>query len=118
MRDHRNLEAWKEAKEVAREALRAVRDHWKPQGAALFGQLQKSSLSVYLNVAEGYALKGPAFANHLRIAYGSAVETGEILELAIEEGLLPQASTQHTLERCFRCQRLLLGLIKYCRRVP
>jgi len=100
MRDHRNLEAWKEAKEIARASLRAARDHWKPHASALFGQLQRSALSVHLNVAEGYALRSKAaFANHLRIAYGSAVETGEILEPAIEEG-----------------QRLLLGLMKYCRR--
>lgn len=67
-------------------------------------------------MAEGYALRSSAaFSNHLRIAYGSAVETGEILELAIEEGLLPEESARITLERCFRCQRLLLGLMKYCR---
>ena len=56
MRDHRSLEAWREARTV-----------------------------VQLNIAEGYAYAdSPSFTRHLRIAYGSSVETGELLEIALE----------------------------------
>jgi four helix bundle protein len=119
MRDHRSLEAWKEARLVSLATLDACRQHWKPYAAALFGQLQRSSLSVQLNIAEGYALGSQkSFANHLRIAYGSAIETEEILELANEKRILPEAMAREILDSCTRCQRLLLGLIKRYRRPP
>ena len=36
---------------------------------------------MQLNIAEGYALSSPPlFYRHLRIAYGSAIETNELLE--------------------------------------
>ena len=117
MRDHRSLEAWKEARKVSLAALDASREHWKPYAAALFDQLQRAALSVQLNIAEGYALGGQkSFANHLRIAYGSAVETGELLELAMAKTILPEAMVRETLVDCLRSQRLLLGLIKRYRR--
>ena len=56
MRDHKSLVAWQVAHEVARGVLSVSRLRWRPDAAALFGQLQGSSLSIQLNIAEGYAL--------------------------------------------------------------
>src|ERR1041385_5997343 len=87
---HRSLVAWVEAKEVSRAAFRAARDHWSPPASALLAQLQRSSLSIQLNIAEGFALADRGrFGNHLAVAYGSAVETEELLEFAVEEGVFP-----------------------------
>jgi len=52
------------------------------------------------------------FRRHLRIAYGSAVETTDLLELIEELELLPPASVQPTLEASRRTQGLVLGLLK------
>jgi four helix bundle protein len=110
---HRSLHAWKEAKEVSRAAYRASRDHWKPPAAAIFSQLQRSALSIQLNIAEGFALADLGrFGNHLAIAYGSAVEAEDTLELAMEEGILPEELANATIARCQRCERLLIGLLK------
>jgi four helix bundle protein len=117
MRDHRSLEAWQEARELSRIAVRSSRLYWKGYAAALFGQLQRAAISIRLNVAEGYALNTRAsFANQLRIAYGSAVETEELLELALEEDVLPESVCRPALAHCHRCERLLLGLLKRYRR--
>jgi four helix bundle protein len=71
---------------------------------------------VQLNIAEGYALKSPRrFRNHLDIAYGSAVETAELLELTGVLGLLPADRIATAIQRCHRSQALLLGLIKRLR---
>ena len=51
------------------------------------------------------------FRYHLRVAYGSAVETADLLELAGEEGILTEADLTETLEHSRRAQRLLLGLL-------
>src|SRR5690349_3421867 len=90
MRDHKSLVAWQVSNQVAREVLRLSRTRWRPSASALFHQLQRASLSVQLNIAEGYALYGSQrFRYHIRIAYGSAVETTELLELAAAERIIP-----------------------------
>ena len=113
MRDHRSLEAWREAHAITRAAFSARRDHSKAYAFPAFEQLQRAALSIQLNLAEGYAL-GTArrFVNHLTIAYGSAVETAEILQLGLEEGFLAREVAEEALQRAKRCQALLLGLIK------
>jgi len=113
MRDHKSLVAWQEANKAVEAVLHGSRTNWKPFAAAVFAQLQRASLSVQLNIAEGYALRAARrFRNHLEVAYGSAVETGELLELAIRNVLLPEELSRPALDSCLRCQRLLLGLIK------
>jgi len=111
MYDHTSLEAWKEARAVSLGVLGAARVHWKPWAWALFGQLQRASLSVQLNIAEGWTFnRTPTYTRHLDIAFGSAVETAELLELALEARAIDSKTAGMLLERCRRCQRLLIGL--------
>jgi four helix bundle protein len=116
VRDHRNLRAWQEARQVTRLVLQASRRHWKPWASALFFQLQRASLSVSLNIAEGYTFgRSPSYARHLAIAYGSAVETVELLEIAAIEEVLPPDAAQALLQHAYASQALLLGLLKHHR---
>ena len=113
MRDHKSLLAWQEAKAVVRMVMVATRGHRHP----CIDQLQRAALSVQLNIAEGYALRSSKrFRNHLDIAYASAVETAELLELAEELGLFSAHGIGEGVKRCHRCQGLLLGLIKRLRK--
>jgi four helix bundle protein len=91
----------------------ASRDHWRPWSRALFGQLERASLSVQLNIAEGWTFsRSPTCTRYLATAYGSAVETGDLLELMVELKVLPHEMSADLLKRSSRCQRLLLGLLK------
>ena len=113
MRDHSSLLAWQEAKKVTSEVLDLSETRWTPPLGAIWGQLQRSSLSVQLNIAEGYALgTAPLFTKHIRIAYGSAVETGELLDHLSERLKPPSPTLPTTMARCQRSQRLLLGLLR------
>ena len=113
MRDHRSLHAWQEAQAVALGVIGLARDNWKPYAAALFSQLQKASLSTQLNIAEGYAFgESPTYTRHLCIAYGSAVETGELLEIGLKATVIPAGPGTQLLNRNRRSQRLLLGLLR------
>jgi len=86
---------------------------WKPYAAALYAQLQKASLFVQLNIAERYSNgNSPSFTRHLAIAYGSAVETGELLEIALDAEVGPAKVLGPLLTRNQRSQRPLLGLLK------
>jgi four helix bundle protein len=117
MRDHRSLHAWQEARGVVLGVVELARTSWKPYASALFAQLQRASLSVQLNIAEGYAFgDSPSFTRHLAISYGSAVETGELLEIALEAHIIADDPGNHLLGRNRRSQRLILGMLK--RRKP
>jgi four helix bundle protein len=113
MRDHTSLLAWQEARATALESIRLCRDHWVPYGAAIFAQLQRASLSVQLNIAEGYAFTPSAtLERHFRIAYGSAIETGDLLQILVDSDIVGRERCQETLSRNARTQRLLLGLLR------
>ena len=110
--------AWQDARLTSLRVIDLCRHHWSPAGSALFSQLQRSAISVQLNIAEGYAFgHSRTFTRHLGIAYGSAVETGEILSLLSEADLVAGDICEAVLTTNRRCQRLLLGLLKKQRRV-
>ncbi|HTL04435.1 MAG TPA: four helix bundle protein, partial [Gemmatimonadales bacterium] len=80
MRDHKSLLAWQEALRLSKAVLKLTRQYWTPYASELFRQLQRSALSIQLNIAEGHALGDRGrFGNHLSVAYGSATETAELL---------------------------------------
>jgi len=113
------LRAWREAHAVSVGVIRLARDGWRPYAAALYAQLQRAALSVELNIAEGYTFgDSPTFTRHLGIAYGSAVETAELLRLGIEADVLPRAPGQEILTHADSARVLLLGLLKRRRRFP
>src|SRR3954453_8859234 len=113
MRDHRSLHAWQEARAVVLGTIELSRRSWKPYACALFSQLQGAFLSVKLNIGEGYAFgESPTYTRHLRIAYGSAVETGELLETALKAHVIPVDPGMTLLMRNRHRQRLLLGMLR------
>jgi len=113
MRDHTSLLAWQRARSVAIAVIALSQEHWSPPAAAVFGQLQRSSLSVQLNIAEGFALAAPRlFRRHLLIAYGSAVETTDLLELLEDSGLAPAQRIQGPVALSREACRLILGLLR------
>jgi len=74
---------------------------------------------VQLNISEGYTFgDSPTFTKHLRIAYGSAVETAELLRLLREAGILDPDAVAQPQRRNAQCQRLIMGLLKQRRTVP
>src|SRR6185437_15250446 len=92
MRDHKSLIAWQRSREVGLAVLRIARRHWQPWAGAMFAQLQRASLSVQLNIAEGYALRSkPRLRNHLVVAYGSAMETVELLQMIRDSECVPDS---------------------------
>jgi four helix bundle protein len=99
--------------------IRLARDGWRPYAAALHAQLQRAALSIELNIAEGYTFgDSPTFTRHLGIAYGSAVETVELLRLGIEADVLPRAPSEEILVHADNARVLLLGLVKRRRKFP
>jgi four helix bundle protein len=113
MRDHTSLRAWQEARKISIGVIQLAQSSWRPYAAALFSQLQRASLSIQLNIAEGYSYgDSPTFTKHLGIAYGSAVETGELLRLALDAQLTGKEAFKALLDRTQETERILLGMLK------
>ena len=109
MRDHRSLLAWQEANAVVRAVMGGTRTKRHP----CVEQLQRAALSVQLNISEGYAFSSrKRFRNHLQIAYASAVEAADLLELSGQLELISRDSTAAMLARCRQSQRLIRGLLR------
>jgi four helix bundle protein len=111
VRDHHSLIAWQRAREFVLAVYRVCNDIWHPSIAPLIEQLRRSALSVQLNISEGYALGSPAlFRRHLTIAYGSAIESMDIVELLIELSIGNRADITALWKPCDECRGLVLGL--------
>jgi four helix bundle protein len=97
---------------VAKDVFLLSVSHWTPPAGAAFSQLQRAALSVSLNIAEGYAIRSQRrWVFHLRVAYGSAVETTDILSLISEIQAVPGRLVDPVLARSKRTQSLVLGLL-------
>lgn len=95
------------------------REAWRPWAAAAFAQVQRSALSAQLNIAEGYAYGTRAsFSRFLRYAYGSAVETTDLLVILHDAGLCTDDAIRPIVARSKRSQALILGLLKSQERQP
>jgi four helix bundle protein len=110
MQNHKSLLAWQRANAVVKAIIHLSRVHYLPWADALFRQIQRSSLSVQLNIAEGYAHNSPRqFGRYLTSAYASAVETSELLTLLSELEVVPKSEANSTLGICGESKALILG---------
>jgi four helix bundle protein len=87
MRSHKEIHAWQAARASTLAIQRYAEARWTPARASILDQLRRASLSVMLNIAEGYACgPGARCRWHLKVAYASAVEATDLLELLVELG--------------------------------
>ncbi len=113
MVSHRDLDAWRVSREIVVILLRLCRDRWQPWASALFSQALRATLSVQLNIAEGYAFgRSPTRLRHYRIAYGSAVEAGELCDHLVEAGIVDKEGAETLLGLALRSRELCWGLIR------
>jgi four helix bundle protein len=68
---------------------------------------------VQLNIAEGYASGRTRRCRYfLEIAYASAMETDDLLELLADEAILAPDEAKAAIATCRRSQALIKGLIR------
>jgi four helix bundle protein len=80
--------------------------------ATLRDQLDRASVSIVLNVAEGAGrLSGPDKARFYAMARGSATECAAIVGLVLARGLAPASSCRHPRSLLVRVVQMLTKLI-------
>jgi four helix bundle protein len=113
MHDHTTLEAWREATAVSVEVYRLAARRWTPEARYAFDQLRRSSLSIRLNLAEGYVSRpSPRWRNHVKIALGSAGETRDAVTFLMEVDAISVEEGTKLINQIRKTERLLWGFIR------
>lgn len=116
MRDHRSLSVWQEANRVTRWVIGTCQQNYRPAVRVPFYQLQASALAIQLHVARGHALrKTRTYRKHLTLAYASAIETHELLQLLEQTHLVPSDEAADALKAMDQVKASLISLIRQYR---
>jgi len=112
MGSYRDLEAWREAMDVAEDAYRLTRAFPKEELFGLTSQIRRAAASIPANIAEGWGRQARAdYVRFLRIAQGSLKELETHLLLSSRVDCCAEADVEPLLEQCGTVGRLLRGLI-------
>ena len=113
MLPYTNLRVWQQAHRTALDSLALAKNHWQPRARPVFNQLLRASLSVQLNIAEGYAVASKGRKLQLwTTAYGSAIETVNCLDLLTDGGLVPREKGEPKAAQARGCTIGILMLLK------
>ncbi|MGE0454319.1 MAG: four helix bundle protein [Vicinamibacteria bacterium] len=108
--EHDRLDAYRVSLEFQQLAARLCRG--KGLGA-LRDQLDRASVSICLNTAEGAGRTSPAEKSHFfSIARGSATESGAALDLLLARGLVSPADHGRARSLLIRIVSMLVGLMR------
>ncbi|MFB0516697.1 MAG: four helix bundle protein [Candidatus Neomarinimicrobiota bacterium] len=108
------IDAWQKARELAKAIYAVTRKGTFSKDFGLRDQIQRASVSVMSNVAEGYERDGTKeFIQFLSIAKGSAGEVKSHLYVARDQGYLNKDEFVALAELTDETRRLIAGFISY-----
>jgi four helix bundle protein len=107
------LQVWQKAKTLSVDVYRTCRVGGIARDFGLRDQMQRASVSVMSNIAEGYErYSRPEFKHFLSISRGSVAELRSQLYLASELGYIEEEDFRRLLARCIELTRMLTSLRK------
>jgi four helix bundle protein len=111
---YENLDAWKEAVNLAIQIYEITNTFSKEEIYALTSQLRGASVSISSNIAEGAGRKSKKdFKQFVHIASGSLNEVESLLQICFRLNLITGDSYKELNESTARVGRLIGGLLKY-----
>jgi four helix bundle protein len=106
-----DLVAWQKARTLTKSIYVATRKEVFAKDFVLSGQIQRASVSIMSNVAEGFERSNPAeFHQFLVIAKGSCAEVRSQLYVALDIGYLSQIEFDALFKQAQELARVLGGL--------
>jgi len=103
----------KKADELARLVYKLSKQFPREEIFGLTNQLRRASLSVPLNIIEGYARSASkSYRQFLDISYGSLKETKYLLYFAFNEGYLKEKDYKNTIKLADEVGRIIWAVRK------
>lgn len=88
-----DIQVWQKARELTRKIYEVTANGKFAQDYGLKGQIQRASVSIMANIAEGFGRRSDKeFANFLNIAHGSVSEVQSHLYVALDLSYIGTAS--------------------------
>jgi four helix bundle protein len=109
-----DLEVWRSARELVRAIYKATSVSAFSRDVSLRGQIQRASVSVMSNIAEGFERGGDKeFFQFLAQAKGSCGEVRSQLHVALDQGYLSNALLDSLAGDATRLSGMISNLMKY-----
>jgi four helix bundle protein len=101
------------ADEYAHSVYSVTKKFPKDEQFGITSQLRRSSLSVPLNIIEGYARnRKNVFRNFLEIAFGSLKESLYLIDFSEKEGLILKEESVEIVNKGSRLSAMIWGIIQ------
>jgi four helix bundle protein len=114
-----DIESWQIARQPAVGIYGASRSGLLAKDFGLRDQIQRSSVSVMANIAEGFGRNGKVeFIRYLTIAQVSSVEVQSHLYIALDLGYIGQPEFERLYAMAERVRQVIGGFIRYLRSCP
>jgi four helix bundle protein len=111
MRDFRQLEVWRKAKDLVMDAYRETAQFPIAEQYGLTSQIRRAAVSIAANIAEGSGRGSDQdFARFLDMAMGSVAEARSHLALAQDLGYLKFEISEQVSEKALEIGRMISGL--------
>ena len=118
MRNFRNYEVWNEGVDFSVHVYELTEKFPKKELYALCDQLQRASVSIPSNIAEGCSRRSPnEFAHFLEISLGSSYEVETQMEIARRLKYVTQDEHENIIEEVQTIEKKLTNLINSVRTV-
>ena len=111
------IEAWKAARELTREICALTRQEAFSKDFGLRYQIQRASVSVMANIAEGFDGRSTReFIRFLGYAFRSATEVQSHLYVALDQEYLMKNEFDNLYQQTVETNKLINGFIRYLRK--
>ena len=113
IRNFRDLDIWKKGIEIVKDIYTAVSGFPKSECYGLTSQMQRCSVSIPSNIAEGFnRFHNKEYRQFLYMALGSCAELETQIEIAMELKYIDEQKKTNFLEKLDHESRMLRNLIK------
>ncbi len=112
VKDFEDLIAWQKARALTKNIYEATQKERFGRDFGLASQIQRASVSIMANIAEGFARKNPnEFYHFVSIAKSSASEVRSHLYVGLDIGYIADAEFKQIIEQTKEVERLVGGLL-------
>ena len=109
-----DIQAWQKARELVKEIYAVSNAGAFTRDFGLRDQIRRASVSIMLNIAEGFARKTTKeFAQFLVITHGSAAEVQAALYVALDQKYVTPERFESLYSMSDETSRMIMGFARY-----